>query len=298
MRYRFRTLYQYRDLLKELVSRDLKLKYRRSFLGYLWSILNPLLVMIVMTIVFSAMFKRNIKNFPVYLLCGRMCYDFLQTSTNAAQMQMLGNKTDNTMANLGDNLVQALQPALDLVNQLLDGFNKMSESDQTALIETLGAIALVGPGLTIVGNAITAISKIGQLVGKVGKIKELFSTIGGFLSNPATWGLAAGAGLFLLVDYLDSIPSKLESVAAGAKDIPITVDEGTVSETLSKIAEVQAALDQTSPRERACIRALYYDGKKMRQYARETGCSHQFISKTAKNTLRRMRGLLKERNVV
>ena len=64
------------------------------------------------------------------------------------------------------------------------------------------------------------------------------------------------------------------------------------------IKEVQAALDQTSPRERACIRALYYDGKKMRQYARETGCSHQFISKTAKNTLRRMRGLLKDRNVV
>ena len=62
--------------------------------------------------------------------------------------------------------------------------------------------------------------------------------------------------------------------------------------------EVQAALDQTSPRERACIRALYYDGKKMRQYARETGCSHQFISKTTKNTLRRMRGLLKKRNVV
>ena len=62
--------------------------------------------------------------------------------------------------------------------------------------------------------------------------------------------------------------------------------------------EVRAALDQTSPRERACIRALYYDGKKMRQYARETGCSHQFISKTTKNTLRRMRGLLKDRNVV
>ena len=92
MRYRFRTLYQYRDLLKELVSRDLKLKYRRSFLGYLWSILNPLLVMIVMTIVFSAMFKRNIKNFPVYLLCGRMCYDFLQTSTNAAMRSVTGNQ--------------------------------------------------------------------------------------------------------------------------------------------------------------------------------------------------------------
>ena len=92
MKYRFRTFYQYRGLLHELVTRDLKLKYRRSFLGYLWSILNPLLVMIVMTIVFSAMFKRSIQNFPVYLLCGRMCYDFLSTSTNAAMRSVTGNQ--------------------------------------------------------------------------------------------------------------------------------------------------------------------------------------------------------------
>ena len=45
--------WQYKDLLKLLVARDIKLKYRRSFLGYLWSVLNPLLIMIVMTIVFS-----------------------------------------------------------------------------------------------------------------------------------------------------------------------------------------------------------------------------------------------------
>ena len=92
MKYRFRTFYQYRGLLNELVTRDLKLKYRRSFLGYLWSILNPLLVMIVMTVVFSAMFKRNIKNFPVYLLCGRMTFDFLTASTNAAMNSVTGNQ--------------------------------------------------------------------------------------------------------------------------------------------------------------------------------------------------------------
>ena len=62
--------------------------------------------------------------------------------------------------------------------------------------------------------------------------------------------------------------------------------------------EVQAALAQTSPRERACIRALYFDGKKMREYARETGCSHQSVSKTNKNTLHRMRALLKKRDAV
>ena len=62
---RINVFMKYKDLLIQLVSRDIKLKYRRSFLGYLWSVLNPLFVMIIMTIVFSTMFSRNIENFPV-----------------------------------------------------------------------------------------------------------------------------------------------------------------------------------------------------------------------------------------
>ena len=54
----FLEVFNYKDLLNQLVSRDIKLKYRRSFLGYVWSILNPLLIMIVMVIVFSKMFNR------------------------------------------------------------------------------------------------------------------------------------------------------------------------------------------------------------------------------------------------
>ena len=89
--YRVKILFQYKNLIGELVSRDLKLKYRRSFLGYLWSILNPLLIMIVMTIVFSAMFKRDIENYPVYLLTGRTLFDFLTGSTNSAMKSVTGN---------------------------------------------------------------------------------------------------------------------------------------------------------------------------------------------------------------
>lgn len=74
MRDRINTFLQYKDLLRELVVRDVKLKYRRSFLGYLWSILNPLLIMIVMTMVFSQMFNRGIDNFPVYLLTGNALF--------------------------------------------------------------------------------------------------------------------------------------------------------------------------------------------------------------------------------
>ena len=91
LQFRIKMFRRYQDLIRELVVRDIKLKYRRSFLGYVWSILNPLLIMIVMTVVFSAMFKRNIENYPVYLLIGRMTYDFLTTSTNAAMRSVTGN---------------------------------------------------------------------------------------------------------------------------------------------------------------------------------------------------------------
>lgn len=84
---------KYKDLWIQLVSRDIKLKYRRSFLGYLWSILNPLFVMVIMTIVFSTMFKRDIKNFPVYLFTGKMLFDFLSISTNQALGSVTGNAT-------------------------------------------------------------------------------------------------------------------------------------------------------------------------------------------------------------
>lgn len=88
----FLELFQYKDLLRELVVRDIKLKYRRSVLGYVWSILNPLLVMIIMSVVFSFLFQRGIENFPIYLLCGRTMYEFINQSSTKA----LSAITDNT----------------------------------------------------------------------------------------------------------------------------------------------------------------------------------------------------------
>lgn len=85
------SLWQYRDLLKLLVRKSVMLKYRRSFLGYVWSILNPLLIMVVMTVVFSSMFDKNIANYPVYLICGRLLFDFMKTSTHHAIFSITGN---------------------------------------------------------------------------------------------------------------------------------------------------------------------------------------------------------------
>ncbi len=83
--------FKYKDLLIQLVKRDLKLKYRRSFLGYVWSVLNPLLIMIVMTVVFSTFFNRNIENFPVYLFCGQLLFNFMNSSTHSAIHSITGS---------------------------------------------------------------------------------------------------------------------------------------------------------------------------------------------------------------
>lgn len=88
---RLKNCYRYKDLIMQLVQKDIKLKYRRSFLGYIWSILNPLLIMLVMVIVFSKMFRFEIPNYPVYLLIGQTCFNFLSESTNQAMFSILGN---------------------------------------------------------------------------------------------------------------------------------------------------------------------------------------------------------------
>ena len=82
---------KYFNLLFEMVRRDIKVKYKRSVLGLMWSILNPLLMMIVMTIVFSTLFKSDIENFPIYLLAGQTAFSFFSEATNMAMMSIISN---------------------------------------------------------------------------------------------------------------------------------------------------------------------------------------------------------------
>ena len=74
----------YRFLLWELVKKGIKLKYRKSYLGIIWSLLEPLLTMIVLTMVFGTILGTRTKEFSVYILCGRLLYNFYSTSTKSA----------------------------------------------------------------------------------------------------------------------------------------------------------------------------------------------------------------------
>ena len=89
--------------------------------------------------------------------------------TTESQNKMLGNKLNNTMADFGDNLVRALEPALKMVNDILDAFNSLSESDQSAILTSLAVIAGLGPALMIAGNAIKVIAAAMKLISGSGK---------------------------------------------------------------------------------------------------------------------------------
>lgn len=80
---------KYFYLLTILVKRDIKKKYKGSFLGILWSLLNPLLNMIVLTIIFSTLFNNTVKNFPVYLLSGRLLFEFFNSSTTTSMKSII-----------------------------------------------------------------------------------------------------------------------------------------------------------------------------------------------------------------
>ncbi|MCE5258221.1 MAG: ABC transporter permease [Chloroflexi bacterium] len=89
---RFRELYAYRELLQNLVLRDLKVRYKNSVLGFLWSLLNPLLLMLVFTTVFTVMLPNmTVPKFPVFVLCALLPWNFFNTSVIGSVNSISGN---------------------------------------------------------------------------------------------------------------------------------------------------------------------------------------------------------------
>ncbi len=83
---------QYAFVVKQLTSRELKRKYARSYLGVVWSVLNPLLSMAVLSLIFSQLFRRSIDNYPIYYLTGYILWQTFTGATTAAMTTLADNK--------------------------------------------------------------------------------------------------------------------------------------------------------------------------------------------------------------
>lgn len=88
---KLRELKQYRYLLRNLVVRDLKARYKNSVLGILWSILNPLFLMIVFTILFSVLANNQIRDYPIFVLTGLIPWNFFSGSLTSGTTAITGN---------------------------------------------------------------------------------------------------------------------------------------------------------------------------------------------------------------
>jgi len=87
-----RELCGYRELVENLIIRDLKVRYKSSVLGFVWSLLNPLLLMVVFTVVFTVMLPNyHIANFPVFVMCALLPWNFFNTSIMGAITSVSGN---------------------------------------------------------------------------------------------------------------------------------------------------------------------------------------------------------------
>ncbi len=87
----FKSLYDYRELLKTSVKKDVGGKYKHSFLGVLWSFVNPLLQIIVYAIIFPLIMRSNIEYYVVFMVCGLIPWNYFSTVINRASFTMIEN---------------------------------------------------------------------------------------------------------------------------------------------------------------------------------------------------------------
>ena len=88
----FKVLFNYLELIKNFVRRDLKVRYKNSILGFFWSLLNPLLMMIILTLAFSVILRIKVENYPVFLLCAILPWSFHSSSLTFSAHSIIYNE--------------------------------------------------------------------------------------------------------------------------------------------------------------------------------------------------------------
>lgn len=116
---------KYKFILRRLIITNFKTRYKRSYLGIIWSMLNPLLNMLVFVFVFSFFFKRNIDHYAVYVLTGNMMFAYFRQSTAESMTQMISRaqmmrriylpKTTYILSSVGINLINLILTFIPLI---------------------------------------------------------------------------------------------------------------------------------------------------------------------------------------
>ena len=110
------TLKKHKFLFTELVKRDFKKKYKRTYLGMLWSVLSPLLTLLVMSLVFTNFFCRTTPHYTIYLFCGNIVFSFFSDATNGGMGSLMSNSAIFTKINVPKYLFLLSRNVSSLIN--------------------------------------------------------------------------------------------------------------------------------------------------------------------------------------
>ena len=115
-----RLLSEHKFLFEELVKRDFKVKYKRTILGILWSVLSPLLTLMILKIVFSNFFGRSIEHYTIYLFCGNLLFCYYKESTHTGMGALLANASVFTKINVPKYLFLLSRNVSSLINFVIN----------------------------------------------------------------------------------------------------------------------------------------------------------------------------------
>jgi len=107
---------KYKFLFEELVKRDFKKKYKRTVLGILWSLLSPLLTLLVMRIVFTEFFGRTTNHYTTYLFAGTLVFSYFSDATNQGMSSLVDNAGIFTKVNVPKYLFLLSKNVSSLIN--------------------------------------------------------------------------------------------------------------------------------------------------------------------------------------
>ena len=116
---RLRTLFHYRELILNLAMRELKARYKNTVLGFFWSLLNPLGMMLVFTAVFTIFMRSKIENFPIYALCGLLPWNYFSAAVMGSVNTIVNNANLVTKVYFPREVLPIATVLANLVNFLL-----------------------------------------------------------------------------------------------------------------------------------------------------------------------------------
>ena len=107
---------KHKFLFSELVKRDFKKKYKRTVLGMVWSVLSPLLTLLVMRLVFTRFFGRGMNHYTTYLFCGTLVFNYFNESTSQGMSSLMSNAGIFTKVNVPKYLFLLSKNVQTLIN--------------------------------------------------------------------------------------------------------------------------------------------------------------------------------------